>query len=119
MAGYVAGVGDRHTDNFLVDLNSGALVPIDFGQAPSHLCLSHTCAVGVLTDSCWYEPFPCYAECVEHDYILMKSNRNKQAREQKESEWASLKRGHFLRNKVWLFMVQVLLWHGSAGSSHS
>jgi len=45
MAGYVAGVGDRHTDNFLVDLKSGALVPIDFGQAPSHLCLSHTCAV--------------------------------------------------------------------------
>ncbi len=45
MAGYVAGVGDRHTDNFLVDLNSGALVPIDFGQAPSHLCLSHTCVV--------------------------------------------------------------------------
>lgn len=45
MAGYVAGVGDRHSDNFLVDLKSGALVPIDFGQAPSHLCLSHTCAV--------------------------------------------------------------------------
>ena len=31
MTGYVAGVGDRHTDNFLVDLTSGALVPIDFG----------------------------------------------------------------------------------------
>ena len=35
MAGYVAGVGDRHTDNFLVHLASGALVPIDFGQATS------------------------------------------------------------------------------------
>ena len=32
MAGYIAGVGDRHTDNFLFDLNSGALVPIDFGS---------------------------------------------------------------------------------------
>ena len=31
MAGYIAGVGDRHTDNFLVDLSSGTLVPIDFG----------------------------------------------------------------------------------------
>lgn len=31
MAGYVAGVGDRHTDNFLVDMSSGTLVPIDFG----------------------------------------------------------------------------------------
>ena len=48
MAGYVAGVGDRHTDNFLVDLTSGALVPIDFGQAPSHLCLSHTFAADCL-----------------------------------------------------------------------
>ncbi len=48
MAGYVAGVGDRHTDNFLVDLTSGALVPVDFGQAPSHLSLSHTFAVDSL-----------------------------------------------------------------------
>jgi len=48
MAGYVAGVGDRHTDNFLLDLTSGALVPIDFGQAPSHLCLSPSCAVNCL-----------------------------------------------------------------------
>ena len=31
IAGYVAGVGDRHTDNFLMDLSSGSLVPIDFG----------------------------------------------------------------------------------------
>ena len=31
IAGYVAGVGDRHTDNFLLDLSSGSLVPIDFG----------------------------------------------------------------------------------------
>ncbi|KAL3131372.1 hypothetical protein ABBQ38_007687 [Trebouxia sp. C0009 RCD-2024] len=33
MAGYVAGVGDRHTDNFLVDMSSGTLVPIDFGYS--------------------------------------------------------------------------------------
>lgn len=58
MAGYVAGVGDRHTDNFLVDLNSGALVPIDFGQAPSHLPITLMCCLIVFTDNCWYEPFP-------------------------------------------------------------
>ena len=33
MGGYIAGVGDRHMDNYLVDLSSGALVPIDFGYA--------------------------------------------------------------------------------------
>lgn len=48
MAGYVAGVGDRHTDNFLVDLNSGALVPIDFGQAPSQLAYHIHVLVGCL-----------------------------------------------------------------------
>lgn len=31
MGGYIAGVGDRHMDNFLLDMSSGALVPIDFG----------------------------------------------------------------------------------------
>ncbi len=44
MAGYVAGIGDRHTDNFLVDLSSGALVPIDFGQATSHDLCTCSCA---------------------------------------------------------------------------
>ncbi|KAI8641990.1 hypothetical protein BD408DRAFT_483034 [Parasitella parasitica] len=31
--GYIMGIGDRHSDNFLVDLKSGRLVPIDFGYA--------------------------------------------------------------------------------------
>ena len=31
IAGYIAGVGDRHTDNFLMEMSSGSLVPIDFG----------------------------------------------------------------------------------------
>ena len=38
IAGYAAGVGDRHTDNFLVDLTSGTLVPIDFGSVSSTIC---------------------------------------------------------------------------------
>lgn len=38
IAGYVAGVGDRHTDNFLMDLSSGTLVPIDFGSVCSSIC---------------------------------------------------------------------------------
>ncbi|KAK9829312.1 hypothetical protein WJX72_005143 [[Myrmecia] bisecta] len=33
MCGYIAGSGDRHSDNFLVDLQSGTLVPIDFGYS--------------------------------------------------------------------------------------
>ncbi|KAK9839902.1 hypothetical protein WJX74_000152 [Apatococcus lobatus] len=31
MCGYIAGSGDRHSANILLDLQSGALVPIDFG----------------------------------------------------------------------------------------
>ena len=30
---YVLGIGDRHLSNFMVDLNNGGLVPIDFGHA--------------------------------------------------------------------------------------
>lgn len=33
ICGYVAGVGDRHLGNTLVDMRSGALVPIDFGYS--------------------------------------------------------------------------------------
>lgn len=54
MAGYVAGVGDRHTDNFLLDLASGALVPIDFGSAS---CLPKACCLclcqGCLQEAAW------------------------------------------------------------------
>jgi len=32
-AGYIAGVGDRHLQNFLLDMNSGELVAIDFGYS--------------------------------------------------------------------------------------
>ncbi len=32
-SGYVAGIGDRHLDNFLVNLKNGFIVPIDFGHA--------------------------------------------------------------------------------------
>lgn len=31
--GYVAGVGDRHLQNFLVRDTSGELIPIDFGYS--------------------------------------------------------------------------------------
>ncbi|MCO5603923.1 hypothetical protein L7F22_058079 [Adiantum nelumboides] len=33
ICGYVAGVGDRHLGNILVDIKGGALVPIDFGYS--------------------------------------------------------------------------------------
>lgn len=33
VAGYVAGIGDRHLDNLLVNLSSGLIVAIDFGHA--------------------------------------------------------------------------------------
>ncbi|KAI5080746.1 hypothetical protein GOP47_0003929 [Adiantum capillus-veneris] len=33
ICGYVAGVGDRHLGNILVDVKGGALVPIDFGYS--------------------------------------------------------------------------------------
>lgn len=33
ITGYVAGVGDRHLDNFLLHPPSGQLIPIDFGWA--------------------------------------------------------------------------------------
>jgi DNA-dependent protein kinase catalytic subunit len=31
--GYLAGVGDRHSDNILLETATGALVPIDFGYS--------------------------------------------------------------------------------------
>lgn len=33
ICGYIAGSGDRHASNLLLNLQSGALVPIDFGYA--------------------------------------------------------------------------------------
>jgi len=33
VASYILGIGDRHLDNFLLDLSSGTLVGIDFGHA--------------------------------------------------------------------------------------
>lgn len=33
ICGYVAGVGDRHLANTLIDMRSGSLVPIDFGYS--------------------------------------------------------------------------------------
>ncbi|KAG0293742.1 hypothetical protein BGZ96_002384 [Linnemannia gamsii] len=30
---YILGIGDRHLENFLVDLSTGCLIPIDFGHA--------------------------------------------------------------------------------------
>ena len=33
MCGYIAGSGDRHSANILLNLQTGALVPIDFGYA--------------------------------------------------------------------------------------
>jgi DNA-dependent protein kinase catalytic subunit len=33
IAGYITGVGDRHTHNFLVDTSDGSVVGIDFGQS--------------------------------------------------------------------------------------
>ncbi len=33
IAGYVAGIGDRHLDNILVNLSTGLIVAIDFGHA--------------------------------------------------------------------------------------
>jgi phosphatidylinositol kinase/protein kinase (PI-3 family) len=31
--GYILGIGDRHLENFLLDLKTGRLLPIDFGHA--------------------------------------------------------------------------------------
>ncbi len=33
ICGYIAGSGDRHSANLLLDLQTAALVPIDFGSA--------------------------------------------------------------------------------------
>eukprot|EP00252_Welwitschia_mirabilis_P012804 TRINITY_DN28336_c0_g1_i1.p1 TRINITY_DN28336_c0_g1~~TRINITY_DN28336_c0_g1_i1.p1 ORF type:complete len:591 (+),score=95.49 TRINITY_DN28336_c0_g1_i1:204-1775(+) len=33
ICGYIAGVGDRHLSNFLIDVKNGMLVPIDFGYS--------------------------------------------------------------------------------------
>lgn len=33
ICGYIAGVGDRHLSNFLIDTKNGMLVPIDFGYS--------------------------------------------------------------------------------------
>jgi DNA-dependent protein kinase catalytic subunit len=33
LAGYLAGVGDRHLGNFLIDTHTGDLVAIDFGYS--------------------------------------------------------------------------------------
>ncbi|CAM9645410.1 unnamed protein product [Heterosigma akashiwo] len=33
VSGYILGIGDRHLDNFLLDLTSGQLIGIDFGYA--------------------------------------------------------------------------------------
>ena len=30
---YVLGIGDRHLENFLLDMSNGCLIPIDFGHA--------------------------------------------------------------------------------------
>ena len=36
ICGYIVGVGDRHSENFLLHPASGELIPIDFGCPPSH-----------------------------------------------------------------------------------
>ena len=33
VSGYIAGVGDRHTGNLLLDGSDGSIVPIDFGYS--------------------------------------------------------------------------------------
>jgi DNA-dependent protein kinase catalytic subunit len=33
VSGYIAGVGDRHTGNLLLDSSDGSIVPIDFGYS--------------------------------------------------------------------------------------
>jgi DNA-dependent protein kinase catalytic subunit len=43
LTGYIAGSGDRHLDNFLLHLRSGALIPIDFGCV--RLCFWETLTV--------------------------------------------------------------------------
>ena len=39
ITGYIAGVGDRHLDNFLLHPASGRLIPIDFGCGHAHVIL--------------------------------------------------------------------------------